>query len=343
MKNLMFILFVVILTNLSVGQNYLYSHSSTHNTWSLTLGGINCGCTPTTTDTVEIHHNWANPSYYPLTSPFNLAFGNYLSINPFKVIVGTGGVVYQSGTIPTGMVLQVEDGGFWGFNGSVVTHGGDPNTISLIHNKGTILANGSFTNKINIVSPGEFCKNGSWLNDITVDATLNNIGDANMDPYFNVYKFGAWCSGLTTLPVELVNFNINEDNVLTWVTASEVNTMEFIIEKSNDGLYFTEVGSVAAVGNSDDMNIYTFKVTNSKPINYFRLKILDIDGYYEYSDLTTNTRVDGTHILQGFELYNLNAELVYKSTNSYIPYHKMTLKSGLYILRIGNLYRKIML
>ena len=144
---------LLLISVIGYSQQTLYSRT-TANTWSLTNGGANCGCFPTSVDTVEISHNWANPSFYPLTHPANLAFGTYFPVssanNPYKVVIRSGGVGYQTGTIPTGMILQVDNGGMWAFNGGVTFNTSALNSIALINNEGSILVNGSFVNNQSI-------------------------------------------------------------------------------------------------------------------------------------------------------------------------------------------------
>ena len=148
MRKLLFILLAFIALN-TYSQQHLYSRS-TAQTWSLTDGGSDCSCTPTSTDTVTISHNWANPTFYPLTHPAFIAHGTYIvalsTDNPSKVIVRNGGVAYQTGTVPTGMILEVQNGGIWGYNGSTIFHGTDANSISSLTNDGSIVLNGSFDN-----------------------------------------------------------------------------------------------------------------------------------------------------------------------------------------------------
>jgi hypothetical protein len=86
----------------------------------------------------------------------------------------------------------------------------------------------------------------------------------------------------STLPIELVSFqaraNRNDIDV-TWTTSSEVNTSEFVIERTLDGQHFTEIKRIKAAGNST--SILNYKVTDFKPFvgnNYYRLKEIDYDG-----------------------------------------------------------------
>ncbi len=98
-------------------------------------------------------------------------------------------------------------------------------------------------------------------------------------------------AGFTTreLPVELSYFkayNSNCDAKLEWVTLSEENNSHFIIEKSEDGVRFEEIARVEGNGNSTEPieYHYTDERLNSER-NFYRLKQVDFDGTYTYSEI----------------------------------------------------------
>ena len=93
---------------------------------------------------------------------------------------------------------------------------------------------------------------------------------------------------VSPLPVELVSFTGYNDgavNGLNWVTASERNTLKFEVErKTTSGNGFAYIGEKAAFGNSTTIQNYT--LNDEYPAigdNYYRLKAIDTDGSYEYS------------------------------------------------------------
>jgi hypothetical protein len=92
-----------------------------------------------------------------------------------------------------------------------------------------------------------------------------------------------------TLPVKLISFSgrLNGAKVdLNWVTASEYNTKHFEVERSADGLNFTKLTIVTAKGNSSSVTSYDLvDPMPFKGLNYYRLKIVDIDGSFEYSNI----------------------------------------------------------
>ncbi len=91
------------------------------------------------------------------------------------------------------------------------------------------------------------------------------------------------------LPVELTKFvaNINSDNiVLEWSTATEVNNYGFEIERAIADNFET-IGFVEGAGNSNSPKNYSFvDVAVSGEVSY-RLKQIDTDGSFEYSNVVT--------------------------------------------------------
>ncbi len=92
------------------------------------------------------------------------------------------------------------------------------------------------------------------------------------------------------LPIELINFEANttqeNDVLLTWQTASEINNDFFTIEKSANGIDFEFVAEVKGAGNS--ASILNYSTTDFSPFageSFYRLKQTDFDGAYEYSEV----------------------------------------------------------
>lgn len=94
---------------------------------------------------------------------------------------------------------------------------------------------------------------------------------------------------LSLLPVELTHFSGKESEgevVLSWQTASEVNNDYFQVEHSTDGRVFKPLGIINGHGTTSEKNDYSF--VHQQPgagINYYRLKQVDFDGGYAYSDV----------------------------------------------------------
>ena len=129
--------------------------------------------------------------------------------------------------------------------------------------------------------------NGSLLSQnasITVTPTKNGCDGSSLT--FNITVNDC------TLPVELIQFDGKkiEDftNLLFWSTASELNSKYFILEHSMNALDFSEIYKVNAAGFSNSLNEYDYTHENvSKGYNYYRLKQIDHDDKFVYSDIVT--------------------------------------------------------
>ncbi len=113
--------------------------------------------------------------------------------------------------------------------------------------------------------------------------------------YMHVRFANAISSSTTTTPVKLVSLKatkINEDVLVNWTTASEVNNRGFNVERSVDGKTFEFIGFVKGSGNSSVTRNYTLQDANAfatTGVNklYYRLKQLDNNGKFEYSQVVT--------------------------------------------------------
>ena len=91
----------------------------------------------------------------------------------------------------------------------------------------------------------------------------------------------------SALPVELTSFTATASNdavVLNWETATEVNNYGFEVESkraSTDN--WSKIGFVDGHGNSNSPNSYSFIATDGA--KYYRLKQVDTDGAFEYSEV----------------------------------------------------------
>lgn len=88
------------------------------------------------------------------------------------------------------------------------------------------------------------------------------------------------------VPVTLLSFKgyLNNNKILLdWRTSSEQNSKHFELEKSSDGVNFRSIGIVAAAGNSSSDRSYNFTDRQVNELNYYRLKMVDIDGRFIYS------------------------------------------------------------
>ncbi|HVF96183.1 MAG TPA: hypothetical protein VM871_02615, partial [Flavisolibacter sp.] len=94
---------------------------------------------------------------------------------------------------------------------------------------------------------------------------------------------------LVPLPVKFQKFTVSSagsDAELHWLTASEENSLEFVVERSDDGVVFNRIGAVAAAGSATGQ-AYAFTdvavAQSSRSVVYYRLRIRDRDGKEAFS------------------------------------------------------------
>lgn len=166
---------------------------------------------------------------------------------------------------------------------AVPFNGGSAPTYNFFVNNSSV-QNGSSGSLTRTVAPGdqikcEITSNENCVNEKTV--VSNTITMAG------------------SLPVTLVKFSgkkVAQGNLLSWTTASEANSKQFVVERSADANGFIAIGTVAAAGNSNVAKNYNY--TDGAPLprkNYYRLKMLDKDGSFEYSKtILLDADINGT-------------------------------------------------
>jgi Secretion system C-terminal sorting domain len=127
---------------------------------------------------------------------------------------------------------------------------------------------------------------------VVVGTTSSNDGDVsgNHATYGTEDFWIVKLSADVTLPLQLISFTgILENNTikLNWQSTNQINTADFIVERSNNN-----VNNFSAISKVNAQN--TFALTNSykytddallQGINYYRLKMEDKDGKFTYSNV----------------------------------------------------------
>lgn len=123
-------------------------------------------------------------------------------------------------------------------------------------------------------------------------STVTHDLDGNVRTESSVIGMGAYAYPASVVPLKLVAFDVVQQNKqaqLSWQTMNEVNVSHFEIQRSSDGQAFTVVGKV----NADGKGVYHF--TDAYPLpakSFYRLKMIDIDGYTEYSHVKVFSLAD---------------------------------------------------
>lgn len=109
------------------------------------------------------------------------------------------------------------------------------------------------------------------------------------------YTMGAYGMNSVPLPLTLITFNgqfANEDDVqLRWITENEINVHSFVVERSLDGINFTNAGELLAKGINGSRSDYALLDQQVKAnLLFYRLKIFEQDGTVSYSNIITLSR-----------------------------------------------------
>ncbi len=167
-----------------------------------------------------------------------------------KDFSGAGGIK------PYGSLMQANDGKLYG----MTTSGGNNNNYGVIF---------------------------SFDPSTSTYTKLKDFDGINGIPWYNNSAFIELESG--GLPVSLLNFwgkNIGNSNQLTWKVENEQGLNNYELQRGIDGKNFTGVGQIKATGN----NSYTYVdavLARVSSTYYYRLKIIDKDGSFTYSQICT--------------------------------------------------------
>jgi|GEM_PF-3558582 len=120
-----------------------------------------------------------------------------------------------------------------------------------------------------------------------------------------------------TLPVYLLSFDgkriDREHALLNWKTTNEINSKGFEVERALATTHnFTSRGFVASLRNGGNEKKYQFRDDNNFPgISYYRLKQVDNDGQFNYSEIVE---------VKGFD-FNDSLLLYPNPTRDYLNIH----------------------
>lgn len=116
---------------------------------------------------------------------------------------------------------------------------------------------------------------------LLICALLTITGRSAVPPPIDLESFSYQCSGDIT--------------IIKWITSSENNCNYFILERSDDGVYFEPITTIAGSGNTNSSSSYGY-IDNVSSEAYYRIIDVDYDGvmvYHEpiHSDCGTITGV----------------------------------------------------
>lgn len=198
---------------------------------------------------------------------------------------GAGDVI----DIPVGSTVTITDQ-VASFNGTVNIGG----TLSLLAIGAWGELNMDASSSITILATGQITSGGGgfweFFNGIVIGTNLFAYWPflgAGTSPQTGPATLDETTTG-GPMPVKLLFFNAKtKGNIvgLGWATATEENFDYFALERSVDGVKFTEIAQIQGVGDSFKRVDYSFE--DEFPLmgrSYYRLRSVDFDGYTEIFD-----------------------------------------------------------
>lgn len=218
--------------------------------------------------------------------------------------LGGSGIAFSGGTSTSHQNTIVTGNTFsnnlWGItivrlSGTTPISGSMPNLGNLNNADTSDDGKNRFINNTNATTPGIDLYNNSS----DPIFAMGNYWNTNIDLEIEAKIFHQTDQanlGLVTysgfiLPVELLSFTAtrqNNDVALQWKTAQETNSHHFEIEKSYDGTSFGAIANKTAAGNSNTILVYNYTDLNAGSYGgtvYYRIKSVDIDGSFKYSNV----------------------------------------------------------
>lgn len=253
--------------------------------------------------------------------------------------------VYETSYINSQWDLDLNNTGMYFYDNSYLLTTGGP--VSLRNNSTIVAGDGTLASKayikmngpsVNIYDSGSSIKlaannnyyfNWSAYNSISNSKSYNtatnsyNCGNGFPNSCQAPLVYGPvmmnynGMSAIAALPVKLSLFTASSNGktvVLDWTTAQEMSSKNFVIERTSNGFTWEAIATVDAKGYSNFTTKYSY--TDNSPLNgvgYYRLRMVDIDGRTEYSEIKT---IRST-VIKGEKIYpNPAADFINISVNA---------------------------
>lgn len=165
--------------------------------------------------------------------------------------------------------------------------------VVLSTNDGGIMVNETPTLlgkvQFNIINPA-LMSNNNWLyNGGTTETIVYN----DSPPFTQLFATNTTLACLqmlnSPLPVKLVSFQSESNDkeiMLYWESTEEYLLSSYEVQRSLDGVLFSKIGAIDAKNNKNNTTYqYQDLEVKSGTKYFYRLKMLDFDGKYEYSNI----------------------------------------------------------
>jgi hypothetical protein len=288
--------------------------------------------------------------------------------NPIGIPTG-GDYVY----VPKGYALNVKNENLQQsditikVDGQIILDGkfrlGEASSVELMSSQASFV----ITDKNALLEVGNVALvNGDGISSTTPNITIPGPAIANKTT--SVSSTGFITSDFTVLPVKFTSFTVSKaaNGVsVQWTTAEEINADVFLVERSEDGRTWRTIGNVKAVGNSTNVQNYSYtdRITLNS-IAYYRIRQVDSDGKFTYTDVKnitnqsnlTNTATNvtivatGNNVIMNFSKQvkgtivvrlisfggQVLAQQTYSQAAQQIVFNKTNVNKGNYIVSVSN-------
>lgn len=251
---------------------------------------------------------------------------------PSSIVITGSNAATETNNVDVDYTITTASAGSWSFSWAYHTNDTDSDPTWDIAG---VLINGTFTQLSN--NTGSINQSGTYSGasvpagtviGFRVRAVDNIMGTAT----FTISNFSA---PNITLPVTLTNFTAIAANQwvrLDWATEKEENSNYFDVQHSVNGKDFVTIATVKAQTNSGTTHPYSsVHVSPSAGINYYRLRMTDINGSFKYSKIVSakieavisttvfpNPVVDKLNVIynavsaskESFQLYTADGKLI---------------------------------
>ena len=339
------------ISNLCTGVTYYFKSYST-NSDGTGYGTIKNGTTTSGTylstqdGAFTSSSTWGGCTAPALNVGNTIIIAHDVTATSLSLSVGTDITVNSSGKLTTTGNFKVHGSGKSHVDGTL-----DVGGSLIMENNGYLDGSGIVhfvTKSINPANSGAYvgCVDGTKWDD--------NVYTTNWHEIENPWDLTE-CA--VSLPVELISFGVKKkDNYIevNWITGAEINNSHFEILVSEDGFEWESIQTVLGMGTTYDLTYYYENVQTNK--TYFKLKQVDYDGTTSYSNVRYisadeqpifNSTLNYIYIsnLHGdvINFYNVEGQLVHNINydGTSVVINKSTLNTGFYIVRIGELSKKV--
>jgi hypothetical protein len=183
------------------------------------------------------------------------------------------------------------------------------------------------------------------------------------------FKSFTYSNPNSTLPVNLIYFKARKENnssILDWATSMEKEFSHFIVEHSADGVNYIEIATVSSSkinSTTERLYAYTDNKSSQMSVIYYKLKMVDIDGKFKYSEVKVirnavdqssvaafpNPAVSEIHVnipagwqnkSVTYSIYHINGTVIKQKTNTHASqtetFNLSGMQAGNYLIKIVN-------